>query len=53
MRHVEERNLFAALAVLLIAYALVALLALGARGEPATVRIKRLWRRLMSRRRNS
>jgi hypothetical protein len=45
----DERRIFAALAVLLIAYALVALLAYGASGTRTTF-FRRLWRRISARR---
>jgi hypothetical protein len=45
----DERRIFAALAVMLFAYALVGLLAFSARATPGGL-FRRLWRRLTSRR---
>jgi hypothetical protein len=45
----DERRVLAALAVLLLAYAMVGLLAFAARGRPPKTMLRRLWRRLLAR----
>ena len=44
----DERRIISAVAVMLFAYALVALLAFSARGTPARL-YRRLWRRFIAR----